>query len=150
MGLSRIVMRLVAAGAMALGWIGQTASADQSISRGDYTIHYSAFTTDILSPHVAKTYGILRSRTRGMVNVAVLKSNGVRHSVEAQLSGTATNLNGQLKVLDIRKVKDGDAIYYVSELPVHNEEVLDFILEVTPAGSREMVPVKFRQQFFTE
>ena len=41
-------------------------TAEQSKSFGDYTVHYSAFTTDILTPAVAKSYRIPRSKYRAL------------------------------------------------------------------------------------
>ena len=40
------------------------ARAEQSATFGDYTVHYVAFTTDILTPEVAKSYKIQRSKNR--------------------------------------------------------------------------------------
>ena len=44
---------------------GLTVSAEQSKTFGDYTIHYVAFTTDMLSPEVARLYKIRRSKNLG-------------------------------------------------------------------------------------
>ena len=53
-------------------------NAEQFKTFGDYTVHYSAFTTDTLSPSIAKSYKILRSKNRIMVNLSILKKQG-RH-----------------------------------------------------------------------
>ena len=52
------------------------AAAEQSQTFGDYEIHYNALTTDQLSPEVAKAYGIVRSGSRAMLNVSVLRMAG--------------------------------------------------------------------------
>lgn len=128
------------------------ASAELSVKYGDYTIHYNAFTTDTLQPQIAKLYRITRSRNRGMLNISVLKEVpvGVPRSVKADVSGTATNLTGQLKELDIRELRDGDAVYYIATFPVSHEETLDFSLTVEPEGAAQPYNVKFRRQFFTD
>ena len=58
---------------------------------GDYTIHYSAFNADFLSPSVAKAYNIQRSKNRAVLNVTVLKKAGAAlpQPVQANVSGTA-------------------------------------------------------------
>ena len=50
-----------------------SAIADTTEVNG-YTIHHNAFTTDTLNPEVAKTYGLQRSKYRGMLVVTVLKN----------------------------------------------------------------------------
>ncbi len=152
MGLKKLFSRIVLAGASLAAGFVPPAVADQSKTYGDYTVHYNAFTTDILPPQVAKGFNITRSRSRGMVNVSIMKAAkvGAPHAVNAKVSGTATNLTGQLKVLDIRMVRESDAVYYISELPVAHEETLDFTLEITPEGESEPYILKFRQQFFTQ
>ena len=134
-----------------LGWVAFPAHAEQSSSFGDYVIHYNAFTTDFLSPQVAKSYDIPRSKNRALLNVSVLKSvmGTPSQAVKAIIRATATNLNGQLRTLEFREVTEGNAIYYLSTFPVANEEIMDFALEVTPEGKDAPYIVKFRKHFFT-
>lgn len=49
--------------------------AEQFKNFGDYTVHFSAFTTDILTPEVAKSYRIPRSKNRALLNISVLKKS---------------------------------------------------------------------------
>ena len=49
---------------------GLSASAEQSKTFGDYTIHYVAFTTDLLvARSVARLYKIRRSKNRAILNI---------------------------------------------------------------------------------
>jgi len=129
-----------------MGW------AESFKSFGDYDVHYNAFTTDFLSPQVAQTYKIQRSKNRALLNISVLKKvmGTPGESVSGIVRGTAKNLSGQLRSLDVRKVVDGPAIYYLSTFSVNNEETLDFEIQVTPQGNDAPYVVKFRQQFFTD
>ena len=126
--------------------------AEKSQSFGDYVIHYNAFTTDFLNPAMASAYKVKRSSNRVLLVVTVLKKvmGTTAEPVSAKTRGTASNLTGQLRSLDIREVRDGNAIYYLSTFPVTNEETLDFIIQVTPDGKDAPYTIKFRQQFFTE
>jgi hypothetical protein len=125
--------------------------AEQSQDFGDYVVHYSAITTDTLLPEIARAYGITRRSNRALLTLSVLKkvmgTTGV--PVGATIKGTATNLSGQLRTLEPRTVQEGNAIYYIAEFPVANEEVLDFVLQVAPTGEDRSLTVRFRQQFFT-
>jgi len=116
-----------------------------------YTIHHNALTTDVLSPQVAKAYNIQRSKSRGMLNVSVIKDvpDHAGQPVKATVTATATNLSGQSREIPLREVQDGNAIYYIGDFRVANEETLNFDLEVTPEGSPGTYSAKLSQQFFS-
>ena len=137
---------------LAIGAIPVAAWAGTSQTFGDYTIYYSAFTSDTLQPAVAKTYGITRSKNLGLLSVSVVKKSlsPLGTPVKAQVKGEATNLTGQMKNVDIREVEDSGAVYYLSEIYVSHKEVLDFTLYVKPEGESSPFVVKFRQQFYTD
>ena len=126
--------------------------AEQSVTFGDYTVHYSAFTTDLLQPEVAKAYQITRSRSRALLNTSVLKKlmGTTGQPVRATVKATVTNLSAQLRTIAMRELNDKGAIYYIGEFPVANEETLRFKLEVTPEGESAPYTATFDQQFFTE
>ena len=135
-----------------VGGVPASALAGTSQSFGDYTIYYSAFTSDTLQPAVAKSYGITRSKNLGLLSVSIVKKSlsPLGTPVKAQVKADVTNLTGQLKTVDIREVEDGPAVYYLSEINVSHKEVLDFVLYVTPDGESSPFVVKFRQQFYTD
>lgn len=138
--------------ALFLGAIPFVAGAEQAKIFGDYTIHYSAFTTDILTPEVAKAYRIQRSKNRALLNISVLKKvmGTTGQPVKAAVQASATNLSAQLRELEVRELNEHGAIYYIAETPVNNEETLKYILNVTPEGEPQAFAFSFDQQFFTE
>ena len=127
------------------------AFAEQSKTFGDYTIHYSAFTTDHLTPAVAKLYKIPRSKNRVMVNISVMKNNNdpFGKSVRAKVEGEAKNLSEQLRELDIREITEEGAVYYIAETQINNEETLRYNFEITPEGEETAYTISFQEQFFT-
>ncbi len=131
---------------------GPSVSAEQSKTFGDYTIHYAAFTTDLLSPEVARLYKIRRSKNRAILNISVLKKvmGTTGQPVKALVEATATNLSRQLKTLTTRELRGSGAIYYIAETAVNNEEILNFDLSITPEGESVALSFSFQQQFFTE
>jgi len=131
--------------------------AEQSSSFDDYVVHYNALTTDQILPAVARPYGILRSKNRALVNISVQKKvmGTPVHAVEAKITVIATNLNAQLKTVEMRQVSsggDGDskAIYYIGELPIDHKESLKFDVSITPSGTDLTHQFDFQQQFFTK
>ena len=138
--------------ALAMATATFSVNAEQSKSFGDYTVHFSAFTTDILSPEVAKSYRIPRSKNRALLNISVLKKvmNTLGSPVKAKIHATATNLSSQLRELKMRELNEDGATYYIAETTVNNEETLKYTLTITPAGESETYTFSFHQQFFTE
>jgi hypothetical protein len=141
-----LLMLLAFLGVPTVTWAGT------SQSFGDYTVYYSAFTSDTLQPAIAKSYGITRSKNLGLLSISIVKKSlsPLGTPVKGVVKADATNLTGQLKTVDVREVDDGSAIYYLSEIYVSHKEVLDFTLYVTPEGESSPFVVKFRQQFYTK
>ena len=129
-----------------------TAQAEQSKEFGDFTVHYSAFTTDNLTPSVAKAYNIPRSKKRALLNISVLKktADGSSKPSRANIKGTTTNLSQQLRELSPREISEKGAIYYIAETPVANAETLKYSLEITPEGETTTHKLSFQEQFYTE
>ena len=130
-----------------------TAGAQQSHQFNDYTVHYNALNSSLISPGVAKTYNIRRSDSRALVNIAVLKDieNQLPVAVKALVTVSARNLTGQNRHVKMREIiEGGDAIYYIGELSVRNMETFRFTVMVTPVGQGKAYELKFNQQFYTE
>ena len=130
-----------------------SASAQQAQTFDDYTIHYNALNSSLISPQVANAYGIRRSDSRALINVSVLKTvkDQPPMAVKAVVTASGRNLTGQTRVVEMREINEGDdAVYYIGELSVRNMETFDFTVLVTPEGQAKPFNVKFRQQFYTE
>ncbi len=127
------------------------ANAEQMEQFDDYRIHYNAFISNMLSPEVARAYGLTRSRYHAMVNITVQKqASGEYQPISAQVTGTATNLYGKRHNLEIKKVTERDAIYYLAELPFSDKETLTFDIDVIPEGEKVTRNIRFKQQFFVD
>jgi Domain of unknown function (DUF4426) len=119
---------------------------------GNYEVHFNAVRTDSLTADVARAYGIQRSPTRVMLTVSVLRKEAThapRKPVESAIMVDAYNLNGQLKDMDMRRISEGDAIYYIGEVSISGAEILVFDISVTPAGEAAPLSLKFKREFDT-
>jgi len=120
---------------------------------GAYELHFNAVRSDTLTPDIARAYGIDRSKNRVMLNVTVLRKDGtpaVRKPVEAAVSVDARNLNGQLKPMELRRVNEGDAIYYIGETGISGSEILVFDIKATPASESTPIAAQLRREFFAD
>jgi Domain of unknown function (DUF4426) len=119
--------------------------SDQTFKeQGDYEVHFNALRTDTLTQEVARAYGIQRSANRVMLNVTVLRQ---RKPVEAEVQADVYNLSGQLKNMEVRRISEGEAIYYIGEVSIGGAEILVFDITVTPAGTQAPLSVKFTREF---
>lgn len=128
-----------------------TASAENSTRENGYTIHHNAITTDMLSPEIAREYGLIRSRNRAMLNIAVIKDipDSTGQPVRAEVRALTTNILGQQRKLRLREIREGDAVYYIADFLVRNEEKLNFHIDVKPEEMATWIPATFSQQFYT-
>jgi hypothetical protein len=120
-----------------------------SIDIGDYIVHFSAQLTDQLPPEVAQLYNIVRSKNRVMLNVSVIEEAS-GNGVPADVIVKTVNLTGQLKSINMRKLEEQEAIYYVGETPIANRETLVFDITVGVEGVDEPAKMRFKRQFFTD
>lgn len=126
-----------------------TALAQNAVRHGELTVHYNALPTTDLDADVARQYGITRSSGRALLNVTVRKGEpGSDRGVPAQITAAATNLNGQRQQLNMREVREGDAIYYIGEARVADKDTLSFEIEVSTQGSDAPIRASFQQTFF--
>ena len=119
---------------------------------GDHVVHFSAQSTDQLSPEIASVYNIVRSKNRAMLTVSIIRKAD-NHSVPGEVTVKTVNMTEQLKNVTLRRIDEpGEpgAIYYVGVTPVANRETLKFDISVTPEGVDGVSIVRFIRQFFTD
>ncbi|EGR2794937.1 hypothetical protein BOO30_01445 [Vibrio navarrensis] len=116
----------------------------------DTEVHYVALSSTFLTPQVAKSYGLKRSEYSAIVNISVLdKSRVGKPALTATVKGQAKNLLGQIRTLTFKEIREGEAIYYIAELPVNHEESLTFDLDIN-AGLKGAGKLTFTQKFYIE
>jgi hypothetical protein len=134
-----------------VGQQAQTARPSESTQTdfGDVEVHYNAVRTDQLSPEVARAYGIERSGNQVLLNVAMLqkKPGGAPVPVDGAVTASAHNLNGQLKTLEMRRVQEGPAVYFIGEVGISGDEILVFNIDVTPVVGSSRHEVQFKREF---
>lgn len=118
---------------------------------GNYEVHYNALRTDELTAEVARAYAIERSSNRVMLNVALLRKNpdGSTTPVDGKVTVSAYNLNGQLKNLQMRRITEGNSVYFIGEVGISGSEILVFNIEAVPLDQAEAFKVQFKREFFS-
>jgi hypothetical protein len=137
-----------------LGLVSASANAEQKRVFGEYEIHYMGLSSSFLTPEVAKLYDIARSGSLGFLNIAVLqqsKDGQVPDAVDVKLTGTISNLIGQTRELEFRRISEGKAIYYISTFRFDDGDMYNFYLDAVPSNAKQKnFDVKFSQRFYNE
>ena len=114
--MSRVIIALL------LGLIVSfNAAGEQKKQLGNWDVHYIAFPSPILTPEVAQQYQLQRSKYNGIVNISVL-DKATQQAQKVAISGTARDLQSRQRELEFTEVVEGDAVYYLAQVPFHHEQ----------------------------
>jgi hypothetical protein len=132
-----------------LGFLN-TAQAEQKQQVGNFDIHYMALSSTFITPAIAKTYGIERSRYTGLVNITVLdRSQEGMPAVAVEISGLANNLLDARTDLKFKEIREGDSIYYIAEVPYRDDQEINFEIAIKYAKKLNTA-LKFKQKFYID
>lgn len=133
-----------------ISFISLSVHAEQFKNIKNSEIHYSAFNSTLLTAEVATQYQLKRNGHSAILNISVLDNAKLgKPAVDATITGTAKNLIGQIKTLDFKQIKEGQAIYYLAQFSISDEESLTFNINVD-AGMTGSGPITFTQKFYVE
>lgn len=119
---------------------------------GDYTVHYTTFSSKNMPAEVARVYQLTRAKDISYINISLTKTeNGTTSlGLPASITGKATNLLQQTKTIEFKEIKEPDATYYLAPFRHTNEEDFKFEIKVTPEGETKPMTVEFTRRLFTE
>lgn len=121
--------------------------AEQKKVLGPWDVHYIAFDSTMLDAKVAQSYQLQRSKYNAVLNISVLNSSDQK-AQQVRISGTAIDLTQKQTELVFREIKEGEAIYYLAVVPVHDQKHLTFKLDIWQGTENQKL--EFSQVFYTE
>lgn len=126
------------------------AQAEQMQRFGAYEVHYSLVNTRHIPAQVANAYDIVRADNRMLLNIAIRKRVGEQQTVaqQAELKGTRNDLM-RPSALEFTEVKEQDAIYYISEFKIINEEFSRFVIDIK-VSSEENFTLEFEKTMYVD
>ena len=132
---------------LAVAFFASFSSAEQKQTLGDWDVHYIVVNSTFFEPEVARQYSIQRSQFNALVNISVLDKE-TQKAQSVAITGQATNLIGNSKKLTFKEVKEGDAIYYLAQIPFRHKENYRFDINVRHGNSSENL--KFKHEFYVD
>jgi len=147
---SRTLLGSLLAAGISLG--ATSACAEQYTQVGDYQIHYSAISTDFLTPEVAMAYNIQRSAALGLINVSVREEqeDGSTAPVNASVEGSVGDLSGSRESLRFRTVREDNATYHLATFSLRHDEPMRFELDVRYDRNAAPESVSFVERFYID
>ena len=110
---------------------------------GDVTVHYNTFNSTYLTPDIAKSAELIRSKNQGVINISVIKEG---KPLMAQVSGSVKDLTSQTVPLKFKQITEQGAIYYIAQYPVDQQEVRTFDIKVQTGD--KINTINFNQELF--
>ena len=137
---------------LALFTLSSISLAENATIAGNYKIHHNAITTDFLSTAVAKTYKIPRSTQRALLNIAITETRDdqIDKPVSARLNVIRRNLLGYREELEMQEVREGDAVYYITDFAISHKDQWIFDIEALADGQTYPLKAQYRETFITE
>ncbi|CAA0106079.1 Uncharacterised protein [Zhongshania aliphaticivorans] len=120
-----------------------------SSSFGKDTVHYNVLNTTFLTPQVAKSYGIVRGDDKFLINVSVRRQLDTSNiAVRANVKGSSSDLIHRTP-LEFKEIIEQDAIYYIAQFELDNDERQDFRLSVS-VDNRPSYDIQFNKMLYLE
>lgn len=133
-----------------LGCLSAPAWAEQYQAIKDLEVHYSAFNSSFLTPATASQYHLTRNGYTGILNISVLnRAKAGKPSTTAEIEASGKTLLGKIIPLTFKRIKQGDAQYYLAQFPIRNQENISFTINID-AGEKGSGAIKFSQTFYVE
>ncbi|MGZ7455929.1 DUF4426 domain-containing protein [Pseudomonas sp. Ma2-10] len=116
---------------------------DRQETFGDVTVHYNTFNSTFLTPDIAKSAELIRSKNQGVINVSVIKEG---KPLIAQVSGSVKDLTSKTIPLTFRQITEQGAVYYIAQYPVDQQEIRTF--EIKVQNGNKINTINFNQELF--
>ncbi|SEC85895.1 protein of unknown function [Pseudomonas mohnii] len=110
---------------------------------GDMTVHYNTFNSTYLTPDIAKSAELIRSKNQGVINISVIKDGKPQM---AQVSGSVKDLTSQSVPLIFKQITEQGAVYYIAQYPVPQQETRTFEIKVQTGD--KINTINFNQELF--
>uniref|UniRef100_A0A486XS13 DUF4426 domain-containing protein n=1 Tax=Rheinheimera sp. BAL341 TaxID=1708203 RepID=A0A486XS13_9GAMM len=127
--------------------LSSAAVAEQKQRLGNWDVHYIAFPAPILTPEIALQYKLQRSKYNGIINISVLDSK-TQLAQKVTINGIAKDLQGRQRKLEFTEIVEGDAVYYLAQLPFYHEQRFNFTLNLSSTDQSQQL--KFDQTFYVD
>ncbi len=119
------------------------------VSRGEWTLYYSAMRSTDLPPELAKEYGVAGDPSRGLVVVS-LKRGTSDAMADASVAITIRSLDGVSRPVAVQRVEREGARSWLGVFTSNGRELLSFAVTARPASTEPAITAEFRRELFVD
>ena len=141
--MGRLALFLVTACLSVTAMAADIIKGERQETFGDVTVHYNTFNSTFLTPDIAKSAELIRSKNQGVINVSVIKDG---KPLISNVSGTVKDLTSQPVPLKFKQITEQGAVYYIAQYPVEQQEVRTF--EIKVQNGDKINTINFNQELF--
>ncbi|VVN07260.1 hypothetical protein PS858_02872 [Pseudomonas fluorescens] len=141
--MGRLALFLVTACLSVTAMAADIIKGERQETFGDVTVHYNTFNSTFLTPDIAKSAELIRSKNQGVINVSVIKDG---KPLISNVSGTVKDLTSQTVPLKFKQITEQGAVYYIAQYPVEQQEVRTF--EIKVQNGDKINTINFNQELF--
>ena len=99
---------------------------------GDTTVYYNAFPSTFLTPGIANTVGVTRSKQNAVLKITVNKAG---KNIAANVQGSVKTGDEKATPLRFREVGENGEINYLAQFPVKGTQTFTFKVDVKAPGA---------------
>ena len=125
--MGRLALFLLTACLSVTAMAAEAIKSERQETFGNVTVHYNTFNSTYLTPDIAKSAELIRSKNQGVINISVLKDG---KPLMAQVTGTVKDLTSQSVPLSFKQITEQGAVYYIAQYPVPQQETRTFEIKV--------------------
>ena len=141
--MGRLALFLVTACLSVTAMAADIIKGERQETFGDVTVHYNTFNSTFLTPDIAKSAELIRSKNQGVINVSVIKDG---KPLISNVSGTVKDLTSQTVPLKFKQITEQGAVYSIAQYPVEQQEVRTF--EIKVQNGDKINTINFNQELF--
>lgn len=115
-----------------------------------HIFYFNVLNSSFLAPEIAQQYNIARSNYRAVLNLAVHeKTADGSKAIPALLEGTVTNIVQQQAKLDFQEIREGQALYYLSDFRISDDDLLTFKVTIRTHADAPGYELEFKRRVYT-
>lgn len=115
-----------------------------------HIFYFNVLNSAFLTPDIAQQYGIKRSNYHAVLNLSVHeKTADGSKAVPVILQGTVANIVQQQRALEFQEVREGQALYYLSDFRISNDDLLTFNLLIKTHADAPGYELNFKRRVYT-
>lgn len=128
-----------------------SAEMESVYEKAPYEVHYSTFNSSFIDAKVAEAYGIVRSKSKALLNISVLKKgdDGLMHPVSATVKGDVFDLVIR-KQLEFKEIREQHAVYYLATFDIEHKIPVYFTVHAQPDANKPAMKVEFKKMLWVD